>query len=108
MPQALLLSLLPADLRGSPRDCTGALHRQVFEWLRGADPDLASTLHNKGHVPGAQTRELGGQFAAFTLGPCVPGGGSDYFVTTLSSADDLYPLLCTPSAASLGQTYRNG
>jgi hypothetical protein len=105
MPQAILLTLNPIDLRGLPRDCTGALHRQMFEWLRTADPALAATVHDKGHVAGAQSRGArpnasapGGRFGPFTLGPRDPATHapniSEYFVTTLTDDDALFAKLC--------------
>ncbi|MCX6019190.1 MAG: CRISPR system precrRNA processing endoribonuclease RAMP protein Cas6 [Chloroflexi bacterium] len=102
MPHALLLPFEPRDLAGLPRDCTMALHRQVFEWFRMVDPALARSLHDKGHVPGGAAAEHGGgdgRFPLFTAAPADAHGGADYFVTVLADGDALFARLCRAIAA---------
>jgi CRISPR-associated endoribonuclease Cas6 len=99
MPHALLLRFAPGDMRGLPRDCTMALHRQVFEWLRMADPSLARAVHDRGHVSGAETGGGDGRFPLFTVAPVQPQGGPDYFITALADGDAVFAQLCRAIAA---------
>jgi CRISPR-associated endoribonuclease Cas6 len=99
MPHALLLRFAQRDLAGLPRDCTMALHRQVFEWLRMVDPALARATHDRGHVPGAELGGGDGRFPLFTVAPAELQGGADYFVTMLADGDAVFAQLCRAIAA---------
>jgi CRISPR-associated endoribonuclease Cas6 len=99
MPHALRLRLALDAAPGLSRDCTMALHRQVFEWLRSSDPELARAVHDKGHVAGVDVGMGDGRFPVFTASPARPDGGEDYFVTALPDGDAVFARLCRGIAA---------
>lgn len=95
-----------------PRDCTLALHRQVFKWVGRVDPTLATALHDRGQrlavavgadeagadAAGADAAIPAGNFAAFTVAPVQSHGGSDYFITLLPDGERLFSHLCAAIA----------
>ena len=107
MPHALLLSLDLSQHPRPPADCTMALHRQIFEWIRHTygGAEVADALHNRAHS----------NFAAMTVAPAQPNPRqrravapgpitqpiqTDYFVTMLWPDNAVFVRLCQGIDAS--------